>query len=276
MEEFAPRLKPLSPPAEDAPIIHFLSGKQFWYQTVFCAYSLAIRIGPLVRFAITDDGTLTPRIMDLMSRVLPGCSFDTTDMIEKRLDRYLPESQFPALRRRRLAYPHIKKLMDVHAGQVGWKLVLDSDMLFYNRPDFVADWLRDPQLPLHLKDIENAYGYSHRLMSELAGGMIPERVNVGMCGLRSDELDWPRLESWCRILIEREGPHYLQEQAMVAMLLVNAGRVEVPTREAIVRPDISEIMVPSASLHHYVSNSKAGYFRFAWRHIAAVSQRNSQ
>jgi hypothetical protein len=256
--------------------VHFLSGKQFWYQTVFCAYSLAIRIGPLVRFAVTDDGTLTPGIMRIMSRVLPGCSFDTRDRIEQRLDQYLPESEFPALRRRRLAYPHIKKLIDVHAGRVGWKLVLDSDMLFYNKPGFVISWLQDPQLPVHLKDTENAYGYSQQLMSELAGGIIPERVNVGMCGLRSEDLDWPRLEAWCRILVEREGSHYLQEQAMVAMLLAKANRIEVPATDAIVAPDNSEIAAPTASLHHYVASSKAHYFRFAWRRIAEASQRTSQ
>jgi hypothetical protein len=276
MEDFAPRLKPLSAPPKDAPMVHFLSGKQFWYQTVFCAYSLAIRVGPLVRFAVTDDGTLTPGIMRIMSRVLPGCSFDTRDRIEQRLDQYLPESEFPALRRRRLAYPHIKKLIDVHAGRVGWKLVLDSDMLFYNKPGFVISWLQDPQLPVHLKDIENAYGYSQQLMSELAGGIIPERVNVGMCGLRSEDLDWPRLEAWCRILIEREGSHYLQEQAMVAMLLAKANRIEVPATDAIVAPDNSEIAAPTASLHHYVASSKAHYFRFAWRRIAEASQRTSQ
>jgi hypothetical protein len=276
MEDFAPRLKPLCAPPDDAPTVHFLSGNQFWYQTLFCAYSLAIRIGPVVRFAVTDDGTLTPQIMDIMSRVLPGCRFDTRDMIEQRLDRYLPTGQFPALRRRRLVYPHIKKLIDVHAGRVGWKLVLDSDMLFYNEPIFVTNWLRDPQRPLHLKDIENAYGYSKQLMGELAGATIPERVNVGMCGLRSEDLDWPQLESWCRILVEREGPHYLLEQALVAMLLAKANRVEVPTSDAIVAPGASEIASPTVSLHHYVSFSKAGYFRFAWRRIADTPRRNLQ
>src|SRR5262245_49140472 len=41
-----------------APEIHFLSGRKFWYQTCFCAFSL-LRNSPLqLRPVIYDDGTL--------------------------------------------------------------------------------------------------------------------------------------------------------------------------------------------------------------------------
>jgi len=32
-------------------------------------------------------------------------------------------------------------------------------------------------------------------------------------------------------------------------------------------PDEAECLNPTAALHHYVAESKRGYFRHAWRHV---------
>jgi len=53
--------------------------------------------------------------------------------MENRVDQYLPRESYPHLRARRDIYPNLKKLIDVHIGQIGWKLVLDSDMLFFRK-----------------------------------------------------------------------------------------------------------------------------------------------
>jgi hypothetical protein len=107
-------------------------------------------------------------------------------------------------------------------------------------------------------------------MMELAGAPIPERLNVGVCGLRSDTIDWDRLEEWCRDLLEREGSHYLQEQALTAMMLAGGPRIAAPAEQYVVRPGRSETQRPTAALHHYVAESKALYFRFGWRHACST------
>ena len=58
----------------------------------------------------------------------------------------------------------MRKLTDVHAGRTGWRLFLDSDMLFFARPDFLLAWLADPRQPCHMIDVVSAYGYSPGLM----------------------------------------------------------------------------------------------------------------
>ena len=252
--------------------MYFLSGKKFWYQTLFCAYSLAKQSRDHIGFAIVDDGTLSNENVEALSRVLVGCRIIFRGEIEERLEAHLPEKQFPTLRARRLEYPHIKKLIDVHAGSEGWKLVLDSDMLFHRPPCFLEEWLRSPKLPLHMRDIVNSYGYSDAIMRSLAGAEIPDCLNVGICGLQSESIDWPKLEYWCRELTSKEGSHYLQEQALVAMLLAGKPRSEAPLGDAIVAPSRTESTFPSAALHHYVAESKAWYFRFAWRRVQAQSQ----
>jgi len=181
----------------------------------------------------------------------------------------LPEQQFPYLRQRRLAYPNLRKLTDIHAGASGWKLVLDSDMLFFRPSTFLLDWLRSPQVPCHMVDIETAYGYSDKLMASLSGTTIPERINVGICGLNSSTLDWNELEFWCKTLIEQEGTHYYQEQALVAMLMARQACAIAPAKDYLVMPTCAEVKAPQAVLHHYVSDSKPWYFRYGWKNAIA-------
>ncbi|HEV3439688.1 MAG TPA: glycosyl transferase, partial [Gemmata sp.] len=66
--------------------------------------------------------------------------------------------------------------------------------------------------------------------------------------------------------LKREGSHYLQEQALTAMLVADQSREEAPATEYVVRPTREETEQPTTILHHYVAESKAWYFRFGWRH----------
>jgi hypothetical protein len=246
--------------------VYFLTGAKFWYQTAFCAHSLLAHSNRPLRIVMIDDGSLGNEQAEALANALPGSEVVWATETQQLLDQFLPATRFPSLRQRRLVYPHLRKLTDVHAGGSGWKLVLDSDMLFHRCPDFLLDWLDAPVRPCHMLDIENAYGYSYSLMTELAGAPVPDKLNVGICGLQSDAIDWERLEYWCRVMLEREGSHYLQEQALTAMLMAAGARTAAPAGEYIVQPTRAEAKQPTAILHHYVAESKAWYFRFGWRH----------
>jgi hypothetical protein len=275
MEGAALDLEPHPEPAEDAPEIFYLTGRRFVYQTVFCAVSLVRQAGQPFRFVAIDDGTLTDVDVAMLRRILTGVRIVRSWEIEATLETWLPAKRFPELRRRRLVYPHLRKLTDVHAGGGAWKLVLDSDMLFHGRPNFIIDWLNAPDRPCHMLDVADAYGYSHGLLRELVGADLPSRLNVGICGLNSDTIDWEKLEYWCGRLVAREGTHYLMEQAVVAMLTAGKPRAVAAAESYVVAPCRFETEYPTAVLHHYTAESKAWYFRFAWRHVAARSvQRN--
>lgn len=97
---------------------------------------------------------------------------------------------------------------------------------------------------------------------------MPDRVNVGACGLKSDEIDWDRLEHWCRDTLEREGSSYYQEQALTALLVAGQPARVAPAQDYVVLPTRAQARDSHEVLHHYVAESKAWYFRDAWRHIA--------
>ena len=253
----------LSLPKEE---IWFLTGKKFWYQTLFCIKSLIESSAQDFMVHICDDGSLDDGLIANMQAQVPFIKIHRLTEIEVRLEEAIPRAQFPYLWRKRAVYPHIKKLIDVHAGTKGWKLVLDSDMLFFQRPDLLIQWLKKPDRPFHIFDTMNSYGYSFALMEKLVGAPIPEKLNVGIIGLQSESINWQELEHWAQTLEAQEGTSYYLEQALSAMLVARQpAALTGPAFEYIVMPSKEQVLGKQGTLHHYVDLSKEWYFKTAWR-----------
>ncbi len=249
--------------------LHLLTGRRFWYQTAFCLWSFAQHADRSLAPVIYDDGSLTDELRSPLLRLFPSARFVAQADTISRLDALLPGRKFPALRERWLNYPNIRKLTDPHLGRTGWKLVLDSDLLFFRRPEFLLNWLNAPVQPLHAVDCETSYGYSRALMNELAGGPVADLVNVGLTGLNSSELDWERLEHWCRTLIARERTSYYLEQALIAMLVAGRPCAVAPAADYITLPVLPEARECHAVMHHYVAHAKRWYFQHNWRRVVS-------
>jgi hypothetical protein len=269
MEAAAHGLTPVPPgPTGAAPLeLHLMTGRRFWYQTAFCLWTFGHQAGRSLAPVIYDDGSLAAEWRSLLARLVPAARFVSLADTVGRLDAHLPADRFPALRDRWWHFPLLRKLTDVHVGSTGWKLFIDSDLLFFHRPQLLIDWLDHPVRPLRASDVQNAYGYSLELLGELAGRPVPERVNTGLCGLRSEEIDWERMEYWCRTLIGRAGTHYYQEQAFVALLLAGRDHAVAPGEDYVTFPREPEVSACRAVMHHYVADSKREYFRANWRRV---------
>ena len=191
MEVAAYSLPELSGLNGPAPLeLHVLTGRRFWYQTAFCLWTFARHSGRSLRPIIYDDGSLSEQFSAPLARLFPNVRFVSQEEIIDRLDVHLPVARYPALRERWINYPNIRKLIDVHVGQSGWKLVIDSDLLFFRRPSLLIEWLDSPAQPLHAVDCATSYGYTRPLLDSLAGAPVAELVNVGLTGLNGSELDW--------------------------------------------------------------------------------------
>jgi len=269
MEQAAYKLKVVdNHDSADSPLeIHFLTGRKFWYQTIFCAYSFAQHTNIPIRPIIYDDGSLDSKYQEEILRIFPEAKIILNAEIEEYINEHLPEHKFPYLRERRRLQPHMKKITDIRVGSPGWKLVLDSDMLFFRTPEFLIDWLKSPQNPCYMVDVLNSYGYSNTLMTSLTQAEIPDRLNVGICGLNSDDIDWEQLEYWSKTMIDREGTTYYMDQALSAMLMSGKTCSIAPSDEYIAMPSREEGMQPHAIMHHYVDKSKPLYFRYGWKNV---------
>lgn len=265
MESAAHRLSvPLL--ADGQPLeLHLLTGRRFWYQTAFCLWTFAQHAKRPLAPVIYDDGSLTAEWQAPLARLFPAARFVSRAETMARLDAHLPVTKFPVLRERWLNYPNIRKLTDPHLGQTGWKLVLDSDLLFFHRPTFLLNWLNAPDRPLHAVDSETSYGYSRPLMNELAGAPVAELVNVGLTGLDGAAIDWEQLEHWTSTLHAREHTSYYLEQALIAMMVAGRECAIAPADDYITLPRPPETDECNAVMHHYVAQSKRWYFQYNWR-----------
>ena len=275
METAAHTLSPL-PEAGDGKVpleVHLLTGRRFWYQTAFCLWTFGRQSGRTLSPVVYDDGSLRDEWRALLARVAPTARFVEESETVGRLDTHLPAARFPVLRERWLHFPLLRKLIDVHVGHTGWRLFIDSDLLFFRCPRLLVDWLDHPTKPLHAADVQNAYGYPLEMLADLAGRPVPERLNTGLCGLRSEEIDWERMEYWCRTLIERAGTHYFQEQALVAIMLAGRDCTVAPIASYVTLPSAPEVHECRAVMHHYVAESKRWYFRDNWRHALTVCEK---
>ena len=261
----------LLPPVQSYPQglpVYFLTGKNYLYQTLFCIASLQKASPQQFKYILVDDGSFNMELITKVARQLPGADVITVSEIEKQLDLLLPVAQFPTLRQKRLVYPHLKKLTDVHVLPGSqWKLVMDSDMLFWQQPEEMITWLQSPRHPIHMIDCVESYGYTMQLMEALCSAAIPKLLNVGVIGLKSDDINWHEIERWIKELEEHEGASYYLEQALTAMLIGNNKATILDKNAYIVNPhDLNE----GAVLHHYVDLSKKVYFTKAWKSFLPV------
>ena len=270
MEQAALQLPPLPAPTpgeRPALEVWFLTGKRFWYQTAFCAWSLALHSDRELVLHLVDDGTLKPQHEQQLRRLFPVGITRWNHQVALELEHNLPTDQFPVLRQRWADYINIRKLTDIHLGNRGTKLVLDSDMLFFRKPEALLAWWDQPTQPCLMMDSVESYGYSRSLMEELAGAPIPPLLNVGICGLASESIDWLELETWCQTLVMREGTSYYLEQALVAMLAARSLPTLMPKTDYITFPTRHQTLAGDGVLQHYVADSKPWYFGQAWRRM---------
>ncbi len=266
MEKASVDLPPVGSFRDGLPL-YFLTGERYFYQTLFCINSLA-RVSPeCLQITLVDDGSFNDSLRDRIAAQLPGAVIIDEIKISSTLDKQLPVKDFPVLRAKRIIYPHLKKLTDIHTLPGEWKLVLDSDMLFWSVPDELIGWLVDPRTPLYMRDCMNSYGYSKSLMELLAGCPVADLVNVGVIGLNSREIDWQAVENWIGELERREKASYYLEQALTAMLIGSRPSVCLSKERYKVMPSSADIIEKSGVLHHYVDLSKKDYFQKAWKMI---------
>lgn len=246
--------------------LHFLTGKNYLYQTLFCIKSLELAAKESFTVHLYDDGTFSDRLIAQISNQIPGAVIHHKKDIDHRLAAHLPAERFPYLNKKRSIYPHIKKLTDIHCGSAGWKLVLDSDMLFNRNPEEMMTWLSHPTSPVCMQDCVNAYGFPKSAMEALTGNPIIDLMNVGIIGIQSESINWENVEKWASELESTFGNSYYLEQGLTAMILSGKKCIVLPPENYVVNPT----RIGNAMALHFVDLSKALYFRKAWKNITAT------
>lgn len=251
--------------------IHFLIGARYLPEACLVTHSLAWAAQQPVVPHFYDDGTLSRDDCAFLRSKLPRARFTLTAEINEHLAARLPEEKFPCLRKLRPAYPHIRKLTDIHLFPGEWKLVSDADILFFKHPTQLLRHVAARE-STHMVDIAPAYGVPHTALERLAGCRVHEQVNVGLCHLRTADIDWEFVEYCAVQLLAEFGFTYYLEQALTAILLARAAASPLAREDYVVYPDAPTARRANCAAIHYVDDSRAFYYDFAWRQVLARSR----
>lgn len=128
---------------------------------------------------IHDDGTLNDKdVTEIMT------NFPDASVIRKaESDSVLHEAlkDFPHCRDNRVKHPWFLKVFDTrHYARHDRYIVIDSDIVFFRKPDFVLEWMRErPETFWFMEDTKEKYSSGRKEIEKEVGFPIWERVNSG-------------------------------------------------------------------------------------------------
>ncbi len=254
--------------------INFLSGGQYLHQTLLCIYSLFRFLTPdekeIFKFNIYDDGTLEVKDYEKIKIDFPFVNLILFKISDEKVKALLPENKYPRINLRLQTYPIMKKLVYVHLANKGLQPILDSDMLFFQRPNLFIEWMKNAKddSTFFVQDIFRNYGYKDEVMEKLSNGKIPDKINGGLYSFHSERVSFDEIEQNLIDLELSGGASYYVEQALIAIIASKyANHIPAPESDYIVYPTKEQVEKKTGILHHYVNVSKEHYFDFAWKHI---------
>lgn len=244
--------------------IQIVTGKKYWHQTVFCAYSIQ-KVSPYpINFIFYDDGSFDKKLISQIQKQVQLSTIYTVDQLEQKLEEIISIRLYPNIHHKRKVYPHIKKIVDIASMNNGYMLEMDSDLLFFKNPTELFNHYFNSNKSIFMKQHINSYGYSFELMESLTNNNVTQFINVGIVGIDVKLINWDNLEKWISILEHKEGKSYFLEQALWAMLVANKNEIELLNQDNYqVMP--SKIYDSNTEIiaRHYVSYSKIIYYKDA-------------
>lgn len=273
----------LPPPATanrhalDVPVC-FLTGKAFLHQTLFCLHSLSRHVGSPSTIEILSDRSLDHQDEAAVRRLWPHARVCFLEELDATVAAALPPRRFPALHRARKELVLMRKLMDSMAGRTGIRMLLDSDMLFWDRPAELLSFMAGGT-PCHMRDIApDGYTLPRAALERHLGTPVASWVNSGLVLLDAGRIDWELLERACAYMLESSGDRRLLEQTLWAVALGPMGgraldgqayavAIDPPGWEALRRKR------PGPALMHYAWHARLPYAAEEWhRYLRSLPQ----
>lgn len=234
--------------------VHMLLNHARIFEGAWALYAFIRLSENNVPAVVHDDGSLRPRDKALLKKLIPSVKiWDRRDADEICI--------------RKLNHFGFKKLIDLRKSLIfGLKLVdpiilsekrliiiLDSDVLFFNKPDFLLNALEKGQ-PTYSVDSEDTDLICERRMKELIGRPAVYRCNAGLLSVDRTLIQLERYEKYLHepeFWNEDRSANYYAEQTLWAMELTRLGAVALPSSYAISPLDPADCH--SGHFHHQTS-----------------------
>lgn len=228
--------------------VHVLTSSADWLNLAWALksfYAVAER-----RFALClhDDGTLEEPGLRQLANAFPDARIITRAEADSRLDELL--SIYPRSRAFRADNRLALKVFDfVSFLESDRMMVLDSDILFFRRPEVLLDALEDPSVTYNTlnKDWGPGYTFDPVAVADQLGFHCPPQINsgLGLIHKASMRLDW--IEEFLTLPGILGHPHQI-EQTLIALCSAKFGGFRMLPPEYDVRLDDA---APDAPSRHY-------------------------
>ena len=210
------------------------------------------------QFIIHDDGSLTAQDILYIKKHIVAKVYtraESDEICSSRLEK------FPNILRYRQSHFLALKLIDVKMLSSDERIAyLDSDILFFRRPDFYLETFMAQKKSKNVfnKDIMNAYVDKPEIIAEKLGVLPYPYINAGLWVFNAEDISFQKLESWLSTAYLQ--PHfnsYRLEQTLVSLLAASSssGTGYLPQEY-----DVNLSKLPETTVgKHYVGKIRHGF-----------------
>ncbi|UOE48324.1 hypothetical protein MTO98_28345 [Mucilaginibacter sp. SMC90] len=270
MKKAALKLSPVNLSADKALEVSFLTGANYWHQTIFCAHTLAGYLGGRLGIRLYSDGTLTDEHIGYINKVLPGVEAISERQVLQHLDTVLPNHKYPTLRHLRNWHPFFRRLIDIHTSP-SWTIHMDSDMIFFGKPDQILEAYQQKRAVYMKEQLANSYFVdSEQVLRDKYGINCIKSVNGGIIAYDNDKIDYADLEEKAKLLLQHypnAGPAQVEQTLMSYVLhQQNAGALDEKLYSIFYdsKPGFDN---QKNIVRHYIFKAKLPYFTAEWKKV---------
>lgn len=252
-------LAPSRPVDEDLPYtVHMLVCHRDLSMAICTARVANLAFGRALPWVFHDDGSLTDDDERSFREHLPGC----TVARRVKADRIARERlvNYPEILKYREHQIMALKLVDVKLWASGPRLAyIDSDILFFRRPDFFVEALAGERSKNYFnRDLSDAYVRPADEIGSKVGVRPLDRLNAGLWVMHNDAIDLDKIEGWLKHKAFRGNLYdYTLDQTFISMLANSSsdGVEHLPQEyDVAYRKDVA-----SSPNKHYVGAIRHGY-----------------
>lgn len=175
--------------SEIAVSVHLLVSSKTWRLGVMAALSLEYFSGKRWKLFIHEDGTVDRPSREQIEARLPGVRFVTRHEADQAAGELL--KNFPACLRNRSRHNLFLKFFDPVAFAPGDKyLILDADLFFYRRPEFLLAWAEGGERACYYnRDVKEVYCLPRETIEKAIGVRLWECFNSGLLCICREAID---------------------------------------------------------------------------------------
>jgi hypothetical protein len=205
-------------PSLDAPVsLHMVITQSMLEMGMLTLRSLEWHSGHTWAPFIHEDGSLTDADVETLQRNFPDARVIRRTEADRELDRVL--EPYPTCRETRRQHNWFLKNFDTwHYAPHERFIVIDSDIVFFRRPDLVMDWITSGADSVWvMEDTREKYALPRAEIEELLGFPLWKKVNSGLDLLPRAAFDLDLAEKYFSLCGPRAREFHFLEQTFFAV-----------------------------------------------------------